>query len=289
LDISKLKDGIVDLSVFFVSHGFWLFLTVLSTWAAFGSDLQEGTFIHTSYLTDLLESETAKLLVEDYGLKPLIPIILIFVLIFVLYFNAEILRGLGQYIPPEIAWHWMPGFRDVGLDRWYYVIGRIGSSYSFQDIREIIESRHAKKLDGYGTDVYFEAFRIFKALAFLNFCFFLMGLGGERSGIFNLALFVWFASAAVLSIVLHIYHRRNQSHWAIEEILRDLLADRASARTSAEQDEEAVDLSAQSGEAAEFATVLQEQPLFSLTWTLPLIGNMSVLASRFRHRDAKWK
>jgi hypothetical protein len=278
VDFSKLKDGVLAFSVFLASNLFWSCLTGFSIWIAFDSQIGASA---TSLLTaaqEALQSSLTKDMLENYGLKPLLPTLAFFLIVFALHANKEILVRLGSYIAPTIVFEHLVGLRKISTGRWHYVIGKLGYKYSFGDLRLIIDSRYrdaqAKQFRPSGDE-----FEIFKSLCILNAMMLVLSvLTQNPPKAQNAILFVFFAICAFVSISVRLYHDRNASLWAIEEVMSQLLAEHVLGETNEQivSDEKRLAAEMEVDQACE---AISKNPSHHLSWQLPLIGSVAVLKS----------
>lgn len=283
MDFSKLKEGVIALSTFLASHMVWLAFTIYSIHAAFGSQMEARIVEISVAVIQTLQSNIAKLLIETYGLKPLIPTFSLFVIVFILHANRVLLEETGRYVPPELVWNSMPGIRDIDPSRWRYVLGELGSEFSFDKVLMLVADRYTEARKEYNYSNYLAVFNIFKSLAFINA---ILGLASIRSlNIMTLLSFIFCSAVAALIALLQIYHESNKSRWAIDKLLNKLIVENASESNQDKGNEQVIVwLDDESGKAENFWNSVKKQPIITLSWSLPLVGNIRILKQSFDRR-----
>lgn len=94
MEFNKLKDGVVALSAFLVTHVLWLTISVHSLRVAFGRQLDELFGWIATNATRVVEQPDTAALIDAYGLKGIVPALATFTLIFTLYIHREILAHI---------------------------------------------------------------------------------------------------------------------------------------------------------------------------------------------------
>lgn len=187
---------------------------------------------------------------------------------------------ISKYTPPELIWHYLPGLRDVNAGRWLHVLQQLGKKYDNETLVTIIASRHDKRLTARPIPNYSNAFDLLKAFAMLNLVLFAIVFIAEGRATGNILLAALFAFAAGVTALLDIYHRCIHSRWAIDEILNELIVDNA-----AQKDESVPShFTHEEHEDIKIFLAARRAPVVTLGWSLPLIGNMRVLAESLRRK-----
>src|SRR5215470_18503632 len=82
---------------------------------------------------------------------------------------------------------------------------------------------------------------------------------------------------APITALLHIYHSWNASRWAIENVFRQLVADEANNKAERHPDDRHELSDQDRRHIADFVRADGETPIVSLSWSVPLVGNLRIL------------
>jgi hypothetical protein len=229
-----------------------------------------------------VESSQVKTLLAGYGLKPLIPALAFFLLIFILHAHRRLLMLVGSFVPPDLVMYYMPGLRYISAGEWRHAWGAFGADYSVYDLRSFVEDRYERAMKKRRFYDYLNAFIMLKALALLNLFLVVIDQMHHRRVVGNLVLLILFFVAATVSVALHIYHERNNSKWAISEILKALRVKNSEKGHASATDEDRTRESLQADALVKSECSVR---MYSFGVRLPMIGNLNVLKESLRDRD----
>jgi hypothetical protein len=281
VDFSKIKDGVLAFSSFLVTHVAWLVATLYSLWAALGSERAEPLSNALNSALATLNRQDITSVLDDYGLKPLVPALVFFIGLFVLHAHRELLARAGRYVPPDLVMYWMPGLPSVGAGRWHYVLSQLPASFSLHGIRSILESRYDAAVERRRPENLLLSFNMFKALAALNLLLAIVPSNPQRW--VNLTAFGAFVAASAVSAMLHVYHARLVSSWAIEDVLRNLIAEQVLEGHGTLRQLNDTEVK----EIREFVRAEEQVRAVSFSWNVPFIGSVRILSETLRRRRRK--
>lgn len=252
----------------------WLLATLYSLYQSYGPLLTRHFMALIASAENAANDNTVKALLDGYGLKPLIPALGFFLIIFLLHAHKRILIFVGSFVPPELIMMYMSGLKYVGKWGWLSAWETYGDNFRVSDIRGFVEDRYDQALMKRGTQSYRTEFEMLKALGALNFVLLILDVHYGRPAAGNLMLALSFIAAAFIAVTLHVYHDRNTSRWAIEDVLRTLRSDNlAKGRPTVT----AAIRKQQESEAESMAAAEAKMRSFSFGWKVPLIGSLRIL------------
>jgi hypothetical protein len=288
MDFTKLRDGVVAFSAFVVGHAFWLWITIYSLWLAFGTRFETVASGVGDSAIAFSQNETTKAVLTTYGIQPLMPAFALFLIIFGLHAHRQLLDWLGSFVPPELVEYNMPGLRDIDSGRWMWVLRKLGPKVSLADLQILVEARYPAFIKRRRFFRLGQTFNILKSVALLNAA--LCAVASNKVGrIGNLWMCIAALLAAAATVLLHIYHTRNNSHWAIDDILQTIVAENVGKEASENKEEASSAIDRKQVE--QFCSAERETRPFTLSWSLPLIGNLLILKESWarRRQDAREK